>query len=513
VSPRSEQPSPSTSPQPGATNDLHGPGRHRFTSPIISSFHRSTIPAFEHSNASILSKSMNDPSKPSRILVIDDEADLRSMLCDILEDQGYSCYSAGTARQGLDVLKDKPVDGVLLDLMLPDLDGQEALREMVSLKPDVPVVIISGRAGIADAVQAVRSGAHDFLEKPLGTDRLLIAIRNALASRRLRLERDGLIERLRENYRMVGVSRALTETCESIDRVAPTTATVLITGETGVGKELVASAIYARSARAARPFVRVNCAAIPDELIESELFGHRRGAFTGARETKKGKFHLAHEGTLFLDEVADMSHRTQAKVLRAIETGEIEMVGSTRPEEVDVRILAATNRNLDEETNAHRFRLDLYYRLNAVRIDIPPLRERKDDIVPLAEHFLAEFAERHNVVRKKLSPTGRTALTMHEWPGNVRELRNLMERLTLMTPVDTIEGTHVGEALAATAGRAAVSSAGIEDFKEAVRAYERDLLAQTMTTHDWSVPDAARALNLTTANLYKKLRSHRLKRP
>ncbi len=456
---------------------------------------------------------MNNSSKPSRILVVDDEADLRGMLCDILEDQGYACHSAGTARQGLDIFKAKPVDGVLLDLVLPDLDGQEALKEMVSHKPDVPVVIISGRGGIADAVQAVRSGAHDFLEKPLGTDRLLIALRNALASRQLRLERDGLVERLRESYRMVGVSRALAEICESIDKVAPTTATVLITGETGVGKELVASAIYAQSARAARPFVRVNCAAIPDELIESELFGHRRGAFTGARETKRGKFHLAHEGTLFLDEVADMSHRTQAKVLRAIETGEIEMVGATQPEEVDVRILAATNRNLDDEVSEHRFRLDLYYRLNAVRIDVPPLRTRKDDIIPLAEHFLSEFAERHNVVGKKLSPSARTALTMHEWPGNVRELRNLMERLTLMTKVDTIEGKDVGEALAVTAGRAGDPSSSTADFKEAVRTYERDLLTQTMASHNWNVPDAARALNLTAANLYKKLRSHRLKRP
>ncbi len=510
MSPMSAQPSPSTSRPHDATNDLHGLARGSFASSIIPSFHRSTVPRFDHSN---VSNAMTESSNPARILVVDDEADLRRMLCDILEDQGYVCHSAGTARQGLDIFKAKPVDGVLLDLVLPDLDGQETLTEMIRLKPDVPVVIISGRGGIADAVQAVRSGAHDFLEKPLGTERLLIALRNALAARQLRLERDGLVERLRESYRMIGVSKALAEICESIDRVAPTTATVLITGETGVGKELVASAIYAHSERAAKPFVRVNCAAIPDDLIESELFGHRRGAFTGARTTKEGKFHVAHEGTLFLDEVADMSHRTQAKVLRAIETGEIEMVGATRPEEVDVRILAATNRNLDDEVAAHRFRLDLYYRLNALRIDVPPLRERKDDIIPLAEHFLAEFAERHNSVEKKLSASARTALTMHEWPGNVRELRNLMERLTLMTRATTIEGKHVGEALAATAGRADASSAEVADFKEAVRTYERDLLAQTMAAHDWSVPDAAQALNLTTANLYKKLRSHGLRRP
>jgi two-component system nitrogen regulation response regulator NtrX len=451
--------------------------------------------------------------RPSRILVVDDDTDLRAMLCDILEDQGYVCHSAGTARQGLDIFKAKTVDGVILDLVLPDLDGQETLIQMIRLKPDVPVVIISGRGGISDAVQAVRSGAHDFLEKPLGTDRLLIALRNALATRQLRLERDGLAERLRESYRMVGMSEALARICESIDKVAPTTATVLITGETGVGKELVASAIYARSTRAAKPFVRVNCAAIPDELIESELFGHRRGAFTGARETRKGKFHAAHEGTLFLDEVADMSPRTQAKVLRAIETGEVEMVGATQPEAVDVRILAATNRDLDVAVRDGRFRQDLYYRLNALRIDVLPLRDRKDDIIPLAEHFLAEFAERHNVIRKKLSPSARTALTMHEWPGNIRELRNLMERLTLMTRVDQIEGTHVGESLAATGGGAASPPFGIADFKKAVRTYERELLAQTMAAHNWSVADAARALNLTTANLYKKLRSHHLRRP
>jgi two-component system nitrogen regulation response regulator NtrX len=374
-------------------------------------------------------------------------------------------------------------------------------------------------------VEAVRAGAHDFLLKPLETERLVVTVGNAMEVRRLRLERDGLAERLRAEYRMVGVSQALGLICATIERVAPTGATVLITGETGAGKELVARAVYARSVRAAKPFVRINCAAIPEELIESELFGHEKGAFTGAVAAKRGKFHAAAGGTLFLDEVADMSPKTQAKLLRALETGEIEMVGATHPETVDVRILAATNRDLAEEVREGRFRSDLFYRLNTVRIDVPPLRDRTEDIVPMAEHFLTEYADRYGLLRRQLSPSAKSALLQHAWPGNVRELRNIIERLVIMAPGDTmerlivmteasvIEGSHVVDAIRSTSVALEMPVGEVADFRAAVRGFERSLLERALEAHDWNVAAAAHALNLEPANLYKKLASHAISRP
>ena len=446
------------------------------------------------------------------ILVVDDDAQLRSMVCDILEDEGFLTLDAATGRHAVQLFESHDPDIVLLDLYLPDRSGQEVLSDMVKLKPEVPVVIISGHGTVPDAVDAVKTGARDFLQKPLDTDRLLIAVNNSLEARKLRIERDELLDRLRERYRMVGISNALTEICSTVDRVAPTAATVLITGETGVGKELVAQAIYVHSSRASKPFIRVNCAAIPDELIESELFGHERGSFTGATATRMGKFHRADGGTLFLDEVADMSPRTQAKVLRALESGEIEMVGGNQPEMVDVRIIAATNKNLTEEVSAGRFRNDLFYRLNAVRIDIPPLRERREDIVPLAEFFLSHFAETHNIIRKELSESARNALLQHTWPGNIRELRNLAERLMVMTDARILDGRHISDALNAMS-LAPTSGVDSSDFKDSVKSFEHDLLIQSLNSHDWNVNETAEALNLTAANLYKKLKSHHIQKP
>jgi len=447
------------------------------------------------------------------VLVVDDEAGLRKMVAGILRDEGYACTEASGGRAALELFGREPFDVVLLDLRMPDLAGQTVLEEMVKARPDVPVIIISAHGAVPGVVEAVRAGAHDFLLKPLETERLLVTVSNALKLRRLRLERDGFAERLREEYRMVGASQALALICAAIDRVAPTGATVLITGETGVGKELVARAVFARSARAAKPFVRINCAAIPEELIESELFGHEKGAFTGATAAKRGKFHAADGGTLFLDEIADMSPKTQAKFLRALESGEIEMVGATHPETVDVRILAATNHDLVEEVREGRFRSDLYYRLNTVRIDMPPLRERTDDIVPMAEYFLTEYADRYGLVRRQLSPSAKSALLQHPWPGNVRELRNIMERLTVMIELPVIEGRHVVDAIRATSVEPQAPLAQVTDFWAAIRGFERSLLEQTMLANDWNVTAAAQALQLEPANLYKKLSSHGLKRP
>lgn len=455
---------------------------------------------------------MIERSPSPRILVVDDDQELRTTLCELLADQGFGLSQASAGRQALEEFAKLGCDAVLLDLQLPDADGVTVLADMVRSRPDVPVLIITGHGSVAHAVEAIKAGAHDFMEKPLDTERLLITVRNALASRTLRLERDGLLEHLREEYGMTGSSAALERIRAAIDRVAPSGATVLITGETGVGKELVSRAIYAHSARASKPFVSVNCAAIPEELIESELFGHVKGAFTGAAVTKKGKFHRAHGGTIFLDEVADMSPRAQAKVLRAIETGEVEMVGATQPEVVDVRILAATNRDLAEAVASGVFRKDLYYRLNAVRIDIPPLRDRGEDIVSLAAHFMQQFSGDHNIRQKALDPSAKNALLAHSWPGNVRELRNLAERLTLMVDHQLLDASDIAAALAAT-GVKPVEEPRTPEFWEAVRGFERELLARTLVSHDWKVTEAADALGLTPANLYKKLSFHGISRP
>ncbi|HEY7530109.1 MAG TPA: sigma-54 dependent transcriptional regulator, partial [Gemmatimonadota bacterium] len=376
------------------------------------------------------------------VLVIDDEEGVRESLREILEFEGWRCTLARDAEQGLVRFREAAPDVVLLDVKMPRVDGMEALTKIRALDPDAVVVMISGHGNVESAVAAVKRGAHDYLQKPLDTDRLLTTLGNAAAARRLLVENRRLRSRPRGEP-IVGTSPAIREVLERASRVAPTRASVLLTGESGTGKELLARAIHRMSDRRRGPFVEVNCAAIPGELIESELFGHEKGSFTGAHAQRKGKFESAHGGTLFLDEVGDMSAPAQAKVLRALQEGVIERVGGNEPISVDVRVLAATNKNLEEEIRAGSFREDLYYRLNVVPLHVPPLRERPEDLPDLARHFLAVYAQENNQPPKRFADDALEALARRDWPGNVRQLKNVVERLAILVEAPVVERRHL----------------------------------------------------------------------
>jgi two-component system nitrogen regulation response regulator NtrX len=370
-------------------------------------------------------------------------------------------------------------------------------------------VILSGHGNVKTAVEATKLGAFDFIEKPPESERILLVARNALSQKRLSDENRRLKIGFDERYRMVGVSAALRKVWEAVQRAAPTGATVLITGESGVGKELVARAIHRNSLRRDEAFVQVNCAAIPDELIESELFGHERGSFTGATEKQIGKFELAHKGTIFLDEVGDMSVKTQAKVLRVLQEGEVERIGSQKTMQVDVRVIAATNKKLEQLIEKGEFREDLYFRLSVIPIDVPALRERPEDVAPLVEHFVKQFCQENNFRRKRLSEEALAVLLRHPWRGNVRELRNAVERLLIMVPDEEIGPAHLGEILRRTAPEPASTSGdspgSLKDFKETS---ERSFLVQKLREQKWNISATAAAIGTPRSNLYKKLEQY-----
>src|SRR5438477_13129348 len=372
-----------------------------------------------------------------RILVIDDETAIREAIKMTLEYEGYKVDESRSGQDGLDRATKTPYDAILLDIKMPILDGIEVLENFKEQKMASPVIMVSGHGDVHTAVECTKRGAYDFLEKPLNREKLLLTVRNAVRVRSLEEENIELKEKAEKEYQLVGDSPQMRDLKSQIERAAPTKATVLITGESGTGKELVAREIHRRSSRANETFVQVNCAAIPDELIESELFGHEKGSFTGAVRKQTGKFVAADGGTIFLDEIGDMSLRTQAKVLRVLQEGEVEPVGSATVVKVDVRVIAATNKDLVEEIRAGRFREDLYYRLNVIPIRTPPLRERRDDIPILAQHFATLLAQEHNKHEKKFTPAALRALQDAQWRGNVRELRNMIERLVIMVPSDT----------------------------------------------------------------------------
>jgi two-component system nitrogen regulation response regulator NtrX len=374
------------------------------------------------------------------VLVIDDESNIRKTLEGVLSDDGYRVLQAGDGAQGLEVLSRSFVDAVLLDVWMPGMDGLETLKRIREVYPIVPVIMISGHGTIDTAVKAVKMGAFDFIEKPISLTNLLITLSRAIEQRELRLENVELKERVEKKYRLVGDSEAMQRVRAEIAAAGPTNASVLIDGENGSGKEIVAREVHRRSRRASRLFVAVNCAAIPDELIESELFGHEKGAFTGAAGRRRGRFEMADGGTLFLDEVGDMSPRTQAKILRVLEERQFERIGGGEKVRADVRIIAATNRNLPKEVEAGRFRDDLYFRLNVFPIHVPALRSRKEDIPPIAEHFVGEICAEQGKERKDFTPGAMERLLAHHWPGNVRELRNVVERLVILSM-----GPSIGE--------------------------------------------------------------------
>ncbi len=445
-----------------------------------------------------------------KILIIDDEESILESLSDILLDEGYRVITARRAEEGLMRLHEESPELLILDVWLPDKDGLEILKDLKKKQPALPVIVISGHGTVEMAVQAIKLGAFDFLEKPLSYDRVMVTVANALRFRAL--EEENIRLRAKLTRGLSGESPAIKKVKTEIERVALTDATVLIMGESGVGKEVAARMIHDLSPRRNRPFVEINCAAIPDELIESELFGHEKGAFTGATTAKRGKFELANGGTLFLDEIGDMSLSAQAKVLRVLQEKRFERLGGTKMIEVDVRVIAATNKDLREEIKAGRFREDLYFRLNVVPIIIPPLRERRDDIPILVEEILTELALNTGLGKKRLSPEVMEALKNYPWPGNIRELRNLIERLVIMasgeeiTLKDLPSEFRSGEELPRDASGEEPWFV-CDDFKQARYLFEREFLRRKIAKFGGSISHTAEAIGLERSYLYRKLKA------
>ncbi len=469
----------------------------------------------------------------SRILVVDDEPAIRDTMRMLLEYDGHDVLVAGSGQEALAMVEREAPDLVFLDVKMPGLDGLETLQRLRALNDAVPVVMISAHGNATTALDAGRHGAFRFIEKPLSKDFVLDAVREGQEIGLLRRENRTLRSALESKHQMVGESAALGRIMDQVRRAAPTNATVLILGESGVGKELVARAIHRNSLRARERFVQVNCAAIPEELIESELFGHERGAFTGATEKQVGKFEMADRGTIFLDEVGDMSPKTQAKVLRVLQEGEVERLGSSRTIKVDVRVIAATNKDLEEEIAEGRFREDLYFRLSVIPILVPSLRDRLEDIAPLVQHFVAQFSRDNNRRPARFSPGALDALRQARWRGNIRELRNVVERLLIMSDRDVIEAEDVrlvvrmdsrGESRAEARVGNATSAAGpaagagtsasgptpvtLREFKEWS---ERAFLVDKLREFGWNISRTAEVIDTPRSNLYKKLEQYGIK--
>jgi DNA-binding NtrC family response regulator len=443
----------------------------------------------------------------STLLVIDDEPNILTTIRRALELEGYGVEVAGSGSVGLQKLDERDVDLVLLDVMMPEMDGLEVLRRIRERHPAVFVVMMSGNATIETAVSATKLGAYDFIEKPLSTDKLLITVTNALSFATLSRENATLRARDRAAYAMIGSSAAMRAIFDKIAKTAPSSGRVLITGDNGTGKELVARAIHDHSKRADGPFIKLNCAAIPAELIESELFGHEKGAFTGATQQRRGKFELADGGTLFLDEVGDMNPSAQAKVLRALQEGELERVGGAETLSVDVRVIAATNKDLAAEIAAGRFREDLYYRLNVVPLEMPPLRERREDVAELVEHFVASLCEANDRKLKRMAPGAVTMMMQYDWPGNVRELKNVVERLIILTGEQEVIGeADVADALPSVKAVKGGYERGTP-LRELVAAAERNIILEALGANDHHISNTARELQLERSHLYKKMKA------
>src|ERR687886_294463 len=445
-----------------------------------------------------------------RILVIDDEAAIRDSLRMTLEYQGYEFIGAATGQEGLALAEREAPDLVLLDVKMPGMDGLEVLDRLRNMNDSLPVLVISGHGTISTAVEATKKGAFDFIEKPFASDRVLVSIRNALDQRQLRDENRSLKKAVEVRHQMIGDSAALKQVMAAIGRAAPTTATVLIQGESGVGKELVARTIHRNSLRSRERFVQVNCAAIPEELIESELFGHEKGSFTGATEKQIGKFEQADRGTIFLDEVGDMSAKTQAKVLRVLQEGEVERLGSARTIKVDVRVIAATNKDLEAEIEKGNFREDLYFRLSVIPIRVPPLRDRREDIPALVRHFVDLFSRDNNRRPQRFTQAALDYLQKARWKGNVRELKNTVERLIIMTPGEVIDVDDLRDVVRLESKPAASDNqkerpGTLREFKESA---ERAFLVGKLRENNWNISKTAEVIGTPRSNLYKKLEQY-----
>jgi two-component system nitrogen regulation response regulator NtrX len=438
------------------------------------------------------------------VLIVDDERGIRETLRAVLEDEGFECEAAGSGEDCLRVLEGRAFGCVLLDVWLPGIDGIETLARMRARGTDAAVVMISGHATIETAVRATKLGAFDFIEKPLSIEKTVLTVRNALRHRELVRVNAALSEELADEWVMVGESVAMRALRKQIDLVAPTDGRVLIYGESGTGKELVARAIHARSLRAQAPFVELNCSAVPEELIESELFGHARGAFTGATHPKRGKFELADGATLLLDEVGDMSPRMQAKVLRVLEEQRFEPVGGATPMRVDVRVLAATNKRLEVEIERGTFRADLLYRLNVIPFEIPPLRERLEDVPLLVEHFNRKFSRAYKKKPKRFEPDAVEALQSYAWPGNVRELRNTVERVVIMHPGARVSAADIPPF---GAEEPAPVPARFSTFRDASEAHQRDFIRAKLAEAEGNVSRAAELMGMDRSHLYRRMRA------
>jgi DNA-binding NtrC family response regulator len=450
---------------------------------------------------------------PPRILIVDDEPNIRTTLARALDLEGFEAVSAEDAAAALRSVAETRPDLVLLDLRLPDRDGLSLLEDIAARADAPPVVMMSGHGTLDAAVRATRLGALDFLEKPLQEERLLLTVRNALRMDALDRDVGALRRGLLLRHGMVGRSAALSRVLDAVARAAPTRARVLITGESGVGKELVARAIHDLSRRAAEPFVRLNCAAIAETLVESELFGHERGAFTGADRRRPGRFERAHKGTLFLDEVGEMPLAVQARLLRVLQEGELERVGGTEPVAVDVRVIAATNRDLKTEVEAGRFREDLYFRLAVLPIEVPPLRERRDDLPELAIHLLEDSCRKNELEPRDWSDEALRALQRHDWPGNVRELAALVDRLAILVPGPVIREADVRAALPGAPRHAGDALPSEGPLYAVLEALERRILEDRLARCQWKITQAAQDLGLERSHLYKKMRRLGIRRP
>src|SRR5262245_27665978 len=453
------------------------------------------------------------------ILVVDDEEAIVSSLSSILEDEGYEVSVAKSGTEALKIYTTDPPDLMLLDIWMPDMNGLETLRRIKELVPTAQVMMMSGHGSIETAVKAIKLGAYDYIEKPLSLENVTLRVKHALEQYRLEEENRSLRTKVQRKFELVGQSPAMHQLRQLIDTAGPTNSRVLIGGENGTGKELVARAIHVQSARADHPFVAVNCAAIPETLIESELFGHEKGSFSGATSMKRGQFEQADGGTLFLDEIGDMSLSTQAKVLRALQEQQFTRVGGTKLMKVDVRVLAASNKDLLKEIEKGSFREDLYYRLNVVPIVVPPLRERREDIPLLIRHFMKVHAEEQGLRVKEVTPEAMNVFQQYEWPGNIRELRNLIERLMIMVPggvIDTAQANmslQVKTSSTATSGTVAAAAPAsplftqpFESLRDARNAFEKEYIARKLREHHWNISRTAEDLKIERSHLHRKIK-------
>ena len=443
------------------------------------------------------------------ICLIDDEPAILNTLSSILEDEGYQVLVAKSGLEALKIVRSEAPDLIILDIWMPEMDGLETLKRLRAQFPNILVVMMSGHGSIETAVRATKLGAYDYLEKPLDLEKVTILVRNALHQRKLEEENLNLRIQVERRFELVGSSPAMERLREMIAMAAPANSRVLISGANGTGKELVARAIHLQSPRHNRSFVEINCAAIPETLIESELFGHEKGSFSGASSMKRGKFELADGGTLFLDEIGDMTLATQAKVLRALQEQQFTRVGGTKLINVQVRVIAASNKDLAEEIGKGSFREDLFYRLNVLPIVVPTLKERRDDIPELAQHFLRLHSEEQGMKPKEFSPQGMEALQRHDWPGNIRELRNLIERLLIMVPKPVIDGPDVDMFLQGRAPTGVPSLSGgtnYDSLRDARNAFEREVISRKLRENNWNVSKTADELKIERSHLHRKIK-------